>query len=450
MISTAGKNLLKWVSGRPLVYGSVLSFLGNGIGRIGGIVASIIIAAIYGANIHTDVFYLVFAVINFFFNFFQGTLELAFIPIYSEVSRKNNPEVARFLGSILLSILLVTAGIALFIDILVHYFAPFFLPGKTHDLVPLAIRLTWEMSPLIIGFGISTLFMALFNAERLFMTAGLIQLFPSLGIIIFVFLSKDTWGIHALPFGLLFGTLLQAYMIYLICKKRDFKLEWTIYNPYLRKILGMTYKQALALILFSTMPVIDRMIASLFLPVGNLTTIENASRLCQIPWAFANWGYINVFFSRWSKKSSEGDFVYVDASFRKLFVLSCVVFIPVSLILFMGSVPIVRTVFGYGEYSDPAVTATSEVFAYFCLGYWAYMLRSTLIRFYSSQQRLYIIVRAAVLDFCVHFLVIFLFIERMGVATIGIATTIGYFVSLGYVLVYYFKVKHASTITEYI
>ena len=435
---------MKSISNRPLIHGSVRSIVGNGVGRIGSVAVSIIIAYQYGANVHTDTFYLIFAVVTFFLNFFQGTLELAFIPIYSEVSRKNGPEVARFLGSILLNILLVTAGIALFIDILVHYFAPFFLPGKTQDLVPLAIRLTWEMSPLIIGVAVSALFFALFNAERLFMTAGLMPLFPSLGIIIFVFVFKNVWDVQALSFGLLFGTLLQAYVIYLICKKKSFKLEWAIHNPYFHKILRMASIQGFAIILFSAMPVIDRMIVSFFLQEGNVTAVENATRLCQIPWSLATVGYINVFFSWWSHKSGEGDLAYVNASFKKLFIFSCIVFIPVSLLLFWGAGPIARIVFGYGKYSNDAVIATSEVFGYYCLGYWAYMLRSTLIRFYSAQQSTHVIVMAAFLDFCVHFLVVFLFIERMGVATIGIATTIGYSVSVGYIFIHYYKFKNGQ------
>ena len=446
---TPGKNLFEWISNRPLIHGSVRSIIGNGIGRVGGLFVSIIIAAQYGANVQTDVFYLVFAVVTFFLNFFQGTLELAFIPIYSEVSRKKGPEVAKFLGSILLSILLVTAGIALFIDILVHYFAPFFFPGKIHDLVPLAIRLTWEMSPLIIGVAISALFFALFNAERLFMMAGLMPFFPSLGIIIFVFAFKNVWDVHALSFGLLFGTLLQAYVIYLICKKKSFKIDWTIRNPYLHKILRIASIQGFAVLLASLMPVIDRMIISIFLQEGNVTAVENATRLCQIPWSLATVGYINVFFSWWSHKSSEGDLVYVNASFKKLFIISCIVFIPVSLLLFWGAGLIVRIVFGYGKYSNDAVIATSEVFGYYCLGYWVYMLRSTLIRFYSAQQSTHVVVKAAIWDFSIHFLIILLFIERVGIAIVGIATTVGYFVSFGYLFVYYFRFKNVPTVIQY-
>ena len=449
-MSTLQKILLKRILNRPLIRGSILSVLGNGIGRIGGLAVSIIIAALYGANLETDLFYIIFAVVAFFLNLFQGTLDLSFIPVYSEVRSKNTSEAGRFLGSMFLNILLLTTTIVLLTDVLVWYFVPSFVSNQSHDFLQLVVHLTWEMAPVIIGVGVSALFIAFFNAERLFMAAGLMPFFSSFGIIIFIFLLKDMWGIHALSLGFLFGTSLQVYVMYLLFKKKGFKLELKIYDPRLLKFLKLASLQTLALFLASIMPVIDRIVASFFLQEGNVAAIENATRLCQIPWSLATVGYINVFFSWWSRKSSEGDFMYVNASFKKLFIFSCIVFIPASLLLFWGALPIVRIAFGYGNYSNDAVIATSEVFGYYCLGYWAYMLRSTLIRFYSVQQKAFRIVRAAILDFCVHLLVIFLLIGRVGIGAIGIATTIGYSISLGYLLIYYFRFKSAPVVIEYV
>jgi len=441
------QRLLKWISNKPLIYGSILSVIGNGIGRIGGLAASIIIAAHYGANTHTDAFYLVFAVVAFFLNLVQGTLDLSFIPVYSELRSTHASETGTFLGSMFFNILLLTIVFAILIDVLVWFFAPFFLASQN---IYLIVRLTWEMSPVIIGVAVSALFVSLFNAEKMFMAAGFMPVFSSFGIIIFIWILRDAWDVHALSAGLVFGTLLQTYVMYLFAKKKGLKFELMAFHPYFFKVLKMASLQTFALIILLIMPITDRMIVSFFLPEGNVTAIENATRLCQIPWSLATVGYINVFFSWWSRKSSEGDFTYVNASFKKLFILSCAVFIPVSLLLFWGSLPIVKMAFGYGKYSDAAIIATAEVFGYFSLGYWAFMLRSTLIRFYSAQQSARVIVKSAILDFSVHVLAIFLLIGRVGIGAIGIATTIGYSISLGYLLIYYFRFKSAPVVVEYV
>lgn len=440
---------MKLISNRPLIHESVRSVIGNGVGRIGGLAVSILIATLYGANLDTDVFYMVFAVVAFFLNLFQGILDLSFIPVYSEVRRQTPSETGKFFGSVFLNILLLTTTIALLIDVLVWYLAPSFLLSENHDFLHLIVRLTWEMSPVIIGAGVSALFIAFFNAERFFLTAGLMPFFPSLGMIIFIFVLREAWGVHALSLGFLFGTLLQIYVMYVWFKKKGFKLELTVHDPHLSKISKIASLQTFALFLASIMPVLDRMIVSFLLQEGNITAIENATRLCQIPWSLATVGYMNVFFSWWSRKSSEGDFEYVNSSFRKLFILSCLVFLPVSLLLYFFSLTIVKVAFGYGKYPDLAIIATSDVFGYYSLGYWAFMLRSALIRFYSAQQSAPIVVKAAIWDFCIHFLVILLFIERVGVAIVGVATTTGYVVSLGYLLVYYLRLKNVPTVIQY-
>jgi len=235
--------------------------------------------------------------------------------------------------------------------------------------------------------------------------------------------------------------LLQVCVIYWICKKKGFQLKWTFSSSYFDKILRIGSIQAFALFLSAAIPIIDRVVVSIFLREGHVTALENAVRLLQIPWSLATVGYMNVFFSWWSSKSAESDWGYVNASFKKLFILSSIFFIPLSLLLYWEALPIITIVFGYGKYSDTAVMATSEVFGYYCLGYWAFMLRSILIRFYSSQQDIHSIGRAAMIDFLVHLLIIFLLIDKAGIATFGIATTIGYFVSLGYLLFYYLKFK---------
>ncbi len=438
-LSLSIRRLLNQIHENPIIKGSIRSLIGNGVGHLGSFVVSIMIASLFGATIYTDAFFIVFSIIAFFATIFRGALDLSFIPAYAEVRNKGLSETRKFLGSMILNILWVTLGIIILIDILVWIWADLLFKHPAQELLSTTIRLTWEMSPAIIGVGGSALFIALFNAEKMFMEAGLVPLFPSLGIILFAFFFKDKWDVHALSLGLLLGTLFQIGIVYLYSLKKGFRFNWTFYHPHLSKTLRMASFQTFAIFLASLIPVIDRVIVSFYLPAGNVTAVENASRLCFILWALGNVGYINVFFSLWSQKSSEGEIPYLKASFRKLMILSCFVFIPASIIIFSFSLPIVKLAFGYGKYTDTAILATSEVFGYYMLGYWAFMLRSTFIRFYSARQRTSLIVHSAILDFSVHFVALYLLIQRVGIGVIGIATTIGYIVSLGYLVICYFK-----------
>ncbi len=422
---------------KPLVRDSFVSLCGNAIGRITSLAVPVVIAARYGANIDTDAFYLVLAAALFAYNLLQGTLELSFVPVYSELRSKNNPETKRLVGSVILALVLGGAAIFAVIDVLIWSFAPMVLIHERQAFVRLIVWLTWEMSPLVIVFALVALFAALFNAERWFFAAGVVPALQSLGVVIFIFLLKARWDIHAASAGIFFGALAQVVFMVLWFKKKRSRIELALDYPYILKVLQAAAPLALTLSIFLIIPFVDRIIVTLFLQEGNVTALENATRLSQIPWSLGTVGYITVFLSWWSRKSSEGDVHYVRSTFKRLFAWSCAVFIPASILLFWGAFPLVELIFGHGKYPSGTLTATSEVFAYLALGYWAFMLRSTLIRFYSAQQNPSVITKAAIWDFCAHLLVSLLLVQTVGVATIGIATSVGYLVSLGYLMAYY-------------
>jgi putative peptidoglycan lipid II flippase len=432
------------ISSRPLVHDSIISLIGNGLGRIGGLAASVIIAAIYGADVYTDTFYMVFAVFTFFIILIQGALDLAFIPLYAEVRNKNALDKDTFLSSIALNLLVFTAAGTFILDVLVRWLAPAFLSNLGVESVRLISKLTSEMSPALIGITVSSVFISAFNAEKWFFAAGLMPFFPSLGMIVFSFFLKDKWGIHALSTGLSFGAMVQLIAMFLLLGRRNVKLKFVFYHYQLMNTLKKTATPLFVLLVFSALPIVDRIIIANYLAEGNITAYEYALKLCQIPWSLATIGYINVFFSWWSQKSSEGDLIFLNSSFKKLFYLSCIVYIPLSLILFFSAQFLVKLVFGYGNYSMDAIIATSNVFGYYCLGYWAFMLRHTLIRYYMAQQNSLIIVKTAIWDFIIHLVTVFFLIKKAGISSIGIAASIGYTASLLYLYIYHLRIKRIT------
>ena len=435
MVATA-KILIDRIGRNPLVRNSVLALLSNGIGRLGSLAVPIVIANQYGANTNTDAFYLALSIATFFLNLFQGILELAFLPLYSEFASKNRQESKRLVGSLVWGLTFLSSALALVVGMVIWGFAPLFVEKQS---VQIFTRLTWEVAPAIILFALVALFTAVFNAERWFVAVGMMPALQSLAVVCFILLLRPIWNIHAVSGAIFAGTLIQVISMYLFYRKQNSGLELRLHQDHLIRVLGAAAPLALMLALFAIMPVLDRLIVTVFLPSGNVTAIENAMRLSQIPWSLGTVGYLTVFLSWWSSKNAEGDSQFVTSTFKALFLLSCLVFIPASLLLYWGAEPLVRLAFGHGKYPTETVTATASVFAYFGLGYWAFMLRSTLIRFYSAQQSSSVIAKVAVWDVCAHVLIAWVLVGKMGVASIGIATCTGYVVSLAYLLNYHWN-----------
>jgi putative peptidoglycan lipid II flippase len=433
VVATA-KILIDRIGRNQLVRNSVLALLSNGIGRLGTLAVPIVIASQYGANTNTDAFYLALSIATFFLNFFQGSLELAFLPLYAECERNDRDEAKKLVGSLVFGLMLLSSVVSLVVGVMIWGFAPLFVENQS---VQILTRLTWEVAPVIVLFALVALFTAVFNAERWFLAVGMMPALQSLAVVCFILLLKPIWEIHAVSAAIFTGTLIQAVSMYLFYRKQNSRLELRVHQDHLIRVLRAAAPLALMLALFAIMPLFDKLMVTVFLPSGNVTVIENAMRLSQIPWSLGSVGYMTVFLSWWSSKNAEGDSQFVTSTFRALFSLSCLVFIPASLLLYWGADPLVRLAFGHGKYPIETVTASASVFAYFGLGYWAFMLRSTLIRFYSARRSSSVIARVAVWDVCTHVVVAWVLVGKMGVASIGIATCTGYVVSLAYLLNYH-------------
>ena len=141
----------------------------------------------------------------------------------------------------------------------------------------------------------------LFNAERLIYGGRTDAFFPFLRNHYFCSPSERGLGCPCPLYRISIRYHASNLRYPSISKEKGFQLEWGIHHSYLLKVLKIASLQTIALFLASIMPVMDRVIVSFLLSEGNVTAIENATRLCQIPWSLATVGYMNVFYSWWSR-----------------------------------------------------------------------------------------------------------------------------------------------------
>jgi putative peptidoglycan lipid II flippase len=425
--------LFQWIHERQLIRESIFSLVSNGVGRIAGFVGVIVIAAQYGANSETDIFFLILAVVLFITSLGQSFFDLWFIPAYLQQREQSAADLRALLGFVVGAIVCLGILLSIGSDVLVSHAAAMYGNYGTEDTARVFVLLTYEMSPLVVLYWLSGVGIAVLNAEQRFTAAGLMPSVPWISTIPFALYLKDVLGIHALSIGLIAGTSCQAMIVYVLLVRQGLAISFGTWHPATVQSRNGT-SLFMGLSLFSAIPILDRILVSCFLPSGDVTALENATRLIQIPWTLATAGYINVFHTWWAARMSEGKLEYARSSFRKLFTISSIVFIPISFFLFWEGLPIVEFTFGRGRYSNEAIHATAQTFAYYCLGYWAFMLRSTVIRFYSAHQSTGVVLGSAIWDISVHLIAALFLIERVGIGGIGMASSLGYIASLVYAM----------------
>ncbi|MBV1750413.1 MAG: hypothetical protein KUA39_02220, partial [Desulfarculus sp.] len=136
--------------------------------RIGGFVRDVVIAYLFGAGPAADAFFVAFRIPNLLRRLFaEGTLTIAFIPVFTELLKKKGREeaflLARSTFSLLsLALLAVTIAGVIFAPEVVRLIAPGFTPGE--DTFALAVEMTRWCLPYIFFISLVALAAGVLNS----------------------------------------------------------------------------------------------------------------------------------------------------------------------------------------------------------------------------------------------------------------------------------------------
>ncbi|MBN2255817.1 MAG: murein biosynthesis integral membrane protein MurJ, partial [Deltaproteobacteria bacterium] len=188
------------------------------LSRIFGYLRDVVIAAFFGAGAATDAFFVAFRIPNMLRRLFaEGSLTIAFIPIFTEYLKKKSREEALDLANVaftLLSIILAIVTIAgiIFAPWIVRIIGWGFI--ETPDRFDLTVYLTRLTFPYIFFISLVALCMGILNSLRHFAAPALAPLVLNLCMIAAVFLLKGFFKepVTTLAVGVIIGGILQLVM----------------------------------------------------------------------------------------------------------------------------------------------------------------------------------------------------------------------------------------------
>ena len=186
------------------------------LSRILGLVRDVIVARFFGAGMAADAFFVAFRIPNLLRRLFaEGSLTIAFIPIFIEYlrlkSRQDAFELARVILTLISVILAIVtiAGVFCSSWIVTVQAYGFGANPEKHELTVLLTRITF---PYIFLISIVALFMGILNSLRHFAAPAAAPILLNVGIIggtigISPFLSRPIIGV---AIGVIIGGILQV------------------------------------------------------------------------------------------------------------------------------------------------------------------------------------------------------------------------------------------------
>lgn len=405
------------------------------LSQVLGLVRQRLLVAIFGASDTLGIYLVSSKLPDFLFQLIiAGALSSAFIPVFSEHIGKGKVTQANALGSSLITLGLVTffvLGLTLFI------FAEFFLnliaPGFSHNQIQLMASL---MKVIIFGeilFIFGSFLSAILQSYNHFFIPGIAAAFYNIGMIISIVILSPIVGIFAPAYGVVLGAFIFILIQLPMSKKVGFSFVPSFYfkTEGVLETLRLMWPRTLSIAIFylGTLAIVA-LISLLSSPGRNYVIFDYAQTLAFAPIVLFGQTIAQAAFpvlSRERGRIEEFKQVFITSFNQMLYLV-----LPVSALLLVLRIPIVRLVYGASQFDWQATVLTGRTLALFSISIFAQALIYLVSRgFYALHDtKTPLIIGTITTALMIAMGVLFIVYYKLGVETLAIAYSIGSILNL--------------------
>jgi len=365
------------------------------LSRIFGFIRDMVVAAFFGAGIATDAFFVAFRIPNLLRRLLgEGSLTVAFIPVFTEYLKTKSRESALELASIaltFLSIVLVLVSMAgvLLSPFIVSLMAPGFL--KNPEQFDLAVFLTRIMFPYIFFISLVALCMGILNSLRHFAAPALAPVVLNISMILTTLLLHRSFKqpITALAVGVMLGGALQLAMQWPVMIRMGaiLKPNFHFRHPGMKRVGRLLIPTLVGSGIYQINIFVGTILASM-LPKGSVSFLYYADRVVELPLGVFAIAVGTASLPSLSAQVAKG--LFEDFKKTISFSLRLILFItiPATIALIALREPIVSVLFQRGAFDAYSTQMTAQALLFYTIGLWAFsVIRVIDSAFFSLQDR---------------------------------------------------------------
>ena len=404
---------------------------GTLVSRVLGLVRDVVIASVFGAGASADTFFVAFRIPNFFRRLFgEGAFSHAFVPVLSEYRVSKSEEevrdlvghVAGTLGAVLLA---VTAAGIVAAPVLVYVFASGFAadPGQA-ALTGSLLRLTFPYLLFISltafaggilntwgRFGVPAITPSLLNVALIAAAIGLAPRFEEP-------VTALAWGVLAGGAAQLAFQLPFLWRIRMLVRPRLRRAHEGV-----RRIVGLIIPAVLGVSVAQVNLLVDTQFAS-YLVTGSISWLYYSDRLMEFPLGVFGIALATVALPSLAARHAEGDTRGFHATLDWALRLVLVIAVPAALGLGLLGVPMIATVFEYGEFGAHAVRMSALSLSAYASGLVAFVAVKVLAAGFHSRQEMRTPVRIAVVAMVANVVLNILLVGPLAHAGLALASSL--------------------------
>ncbi len=396
-----------------------------------GLVKKRLLIALFGTQTITGVYNVAYRLPDLLFQVVVASaLSSAFIPVFSNYLSQNEEEQGRKMASNFLTIgMVIFFFLALFLALLAPFFLKIFNPGGGFSQSDMELMAGLTR---IIIFGqfliiIGTFFTAVLQSYNHFLIPGFALALYNLGIIIGLLTLSPFIGIYSGAVGTIIGALLFILFQLPLVKKIGFSYKpiFDLKDVGVRSVSKLMWPRTIANAVFQVGTILIVSLIS-FLPAAgsNYIIFDLAQTIAFAPVALIGNAIAQAAFpilSREKDRMENFKSTFINSFNQMLYLI-----LPISVLLLVLRIPIVRLVFGASKLTWGSTLLTGRILAFFSLSIFAQGLIALLYRaFYAlHDSRTPLITSIFGTIFMIVLGFVFIKLMDMGVETIAMAYSI--------------------------
>ena len=366
------------------------------LSRILGLIRDIVVAGFFGAGMAADAFFVAFRIPNMLRRLFaEGSLTIAFIPIFTEYMRKRSREDAFELARVTLTLLSIILAIITIAGVI---FSPWIVrilawgfggEGAKYELTVLLTRITF---PYIFLVSIVAFFMGVLNTLKHFAAPAAAPVFLNLGIIAGTILISPylKTPVIGTAIGVIIGGILQVGLQIPWVIKNGLSLmpRWMPAHPAVKRIGLLMVPAVFGSAIYQVNQFIGTLLASC-LPEGSISWLYYADRLVELPLGVFAIAISTAALPSLAKQAVDNNLPEFSDTLNHAVRLTFFITIPAMMGLIVLGKPIVQLFFERGAFDALSTENTAFALVFYSAGLWAFSGNKIIVSaFYAVQDTL--------------------------------------------------------------
>jgi len=405
--------------------------------KIAASLKEITVAGVYGRSDVMDAFLAAALIPNLLVNLISESMNQALVPTLIRVREQEGRERARELLSssmVWMCMLLIGASAAMALG--AHGIFPLIASRFPPAKLALSIHLFYALLPIVIVTGIATNCTAVLNTVDRFALPALAPIVISIAIIAGALLLASRYGIWAMVYSTLAGSLLHVGMVAWMMSAHGypFRLRWYGMTEATRTVGRQYGPVLLSGVVASGGLLVDQSMAAM-LPAGSVSALVYANRFVGVVLTLLGGAISTAIVPYFSRMVARRDWASTRQTLRNWTWLAALASLPIAALLIGGAHALVRIAFQHGAFGPRDTAIVARVLAMYAVQIPFFVTSRVFYRFLVAMLRTDLVLYCGVINLALDVILNVVLMRRYGVAGIALATslwTVSTFFFLGY------------------